>query len=354
MTALGAVDVSRRHGYCNACGQPGFPADALLGVDGWMTVRARRMACNAGLHGPFRKAEHLLRELCGWRVCPEKIRHCIHEQATHLRRQRQTLRKAPEAFEQAEGQECEIHTDAGKVNTPEGWRDIKVAAYATRPRGESSGVEDYEQHALPSHGVRTVVAEVETAQDFGARCEREAMRLGLDGDSANLSVLGDGAEWIWNLAERHFWEAEQVLDIFHGVEKLAELGREAFGAGTKEMSSWLERARVKLVGDGYEGVCEMLAEPIEDEEARERFCVKSPEILNYFCGHRDRLGYMVRLVRGQAIGSGLVEGTIKQRINVRMKRGSARWLPQHVGPFVEMAALSDTGEWEEYWSTMTL
>ena len=53
-----------------------------------------------------------------------------------------------------------------------------------------------------------------------------------------LSVLGDGAEWIWNLADQHFPGAAQLLDVYHGVEKLAEAGREEFGTGTDAMSQW--------------------------------------------------------------------------------------------------------------------
>ena len=76
------------------------------------------------------------------------------------------------------------------------------------------------------------------------------------------------------------------------------------------------------------------------------------EVLNYFAGQQGRLGYAVRLRRGQAIGSGLVEGTIKQRVNVRKKRSGARWLPEHVGPFVELLALADTPEGDELWASM--
>jgi hypothetical protein len=48
-------------------------------------------------------------------------------------------------------------------------------------------------------------------------------------------------------------------------------------------------------------------------------------VLNYFCGHRDRLNYALRLRRGQPIGSGLIEGTCKQMIGRRMKQTGAQW-----------------------------
>jgi hypothetical protein len=62
-------------------------------------------------------------------------------------------------------------------------------------------------------------------------------------------------------------------------------------------------------------------------------------VLNYFASHQDRLNYALRLRRGQSIGSGLVEGSIKQLLNKRLKQTGARWKVEHVGPFVKLGAL---------------
>ena len=372
MTALGLIDLRRSHGYCTACRLPCFAADALLGLDGFLTVRAQSMACLAGINDPFRKADTLLSALAGWRVCAETLRRCCHESADDARERRAELGGLPEQFEKASGQDREAHIDAGKVNTPDGWRDIKLVVFACRERGESSTPSDYEQRDLPSPTVRSVVAEVEEVSAFGPRCKAEAERLGVVDSSAQtterLSILGDGADWIWNLAEQHFPGAAQLLDVYHGVEKLADAGREEFGTGTDAMTQWLDEAREKLVADGYDGVCEALMRPSADEAedgkggvgeetqvGREMIGAEvAAGVLNYFCGHQVRLGYAGRLEMGQVIGSGLVEGTIKQRVNVRMKRGSARWLPEHVGPFVELMAMADTVEWSEFWTLMAL
>ena len=58
---------------------------------------------------------------------------------------------------------------------------------------------------------------------------------------------------------------------------------------------------------------------------------------------------MQRLRRGQSIGSGLVEGSIKQLLNVRLKQTGARWKVEHVAPFVELGALAAGPEWEAFW-----
>jgi hypothetical protein len=74
LTAIGPIRVERWHGRCEGCGQVGFAADELLGLDGGLTTRARRMACLAGVNEPFRKAEQLLTELAGWSLDAETLR----------------------------------------------------------------------------------------------------------------------------------------------------------------------------------------------------------------------------------------------------------------------------------------
>lgn len=348
MSAIGPFAIRRWHGRCPVCVKVGFAADGVIGLTGWLTLRARRMVCKAGLHDPFRKAEELLRELTGWSVDAETLRRHTHAEAAEATRMRATRTGLPEVFAAATG-DAEVQIDAGKVNTPEGWRDVKVAVFAVRKRGPAATSVDYEQRDLPAPTVRSVVAAVEEVGVFGPRCQAEATRLGLT-DPTRLSVLGDGAEWIWNLAAAMFAGAAQVLDVFHALEHLAAAGRAAFGAEAG-FSDWLTVARRRLVGDGYCGVCTTWTQPLPDAIAA-RLAANAGPTLNYFAGHRDRLGYAVRLQRGQAIGSGLVEGTIKERVNLRLKRTGARWLARRVGPFVEFLALSDTVEWEEHWKLL--
>jgi len=37
-------------------------------------------------------------------------------------------------------------------------------------------------------------------------------------------VIGDGADWIWNIAAQHFPEAIPIVDLFHARQHLWELG----------------------------------------------------------------------------------------------------------------------------------
>jgi hypothetical protein len=103
MTALGPVRLRRSYARCPLCEQGLFPADRLLGLDGWLTPRALHMACRAGVADPFRKAELLLSELAGWSVDADTLRRRCHEQAAHAAASRADRTGLPQAFAQAAG-----------------------------------------------------------------------------------------------------------------------------------------------------------------------------------------------------------------------------------------------------------
>lgn len=350
MTALGPVRLQRSYANCPACEQGAFAADGLLGLHGWLTPRALQMACRAGVTDPFRKAEVLLKELAGWSVDADTLRRRCHEQAAHAADARANRTALPDAFAQVSG-DFELHIDAGKVNTVEDqWRDVKVAVFDRRERGERCEATGLDERRLPEPSVRAVVAAVEGRGDFGPRLEAEALRLAVP-LGEGLSVLGDGAEWIWNLVDDHFPEADGVLDFWHAAEKLGKAGRAALGSG-EDLEQWLRQAKGELAADGYFGACAAVGALSVAAGLSEEAGKTVAEALNYFAGHQDRLRYALRLRRGQSIGSGLVEGSIKQLVNLRMKRTGARWRIAHVGPFVEFVALADGPAWREHWAAL--
>ena len=303
------------------------------------------MACLLGVQRSFEKAEVALLEVAGWDLDDNTIRQLCHATAARARSTRER-RDTAEAFARAEG-DLELQIDAGKVNTRDGWRDVKVAVFARREPGEPITASEWDERDLPAPSVRSVVAAVEEAEAFGGRCAAEATRLGLT-DPKPIHVLGDGAEWIWNLAEQRFPGASQCLDFWHGAGHLGAAAKAAFGAGSVEAAAALDRGQRRLLEDGYWGVAEWIGElaskmpPGGDGAAL-------ATALNYFAGHRTRVNYALRLRRGQSIGSGLVEGSIKQLLNVRLKQTGARWKVEHVAPLVELGALAAGPEWEAFW-----
>jgi hypothetical protein len=348
VTAIGKIVIERPYRVCRDCVAAGFAADPVLGLEGFVTRRALRQICHVGASDSFDRGERTLRELSGWSIDAETIRRLCHAEAAKCRDNEAERRAVAASFQRASGHH-ELQIDAGKVNTETGWRDVKVAAFAVRAAGDPSTSEDYQQRELPRPSVRRVIAAIEAAEAFGLRCLGEAERLGMT-DASPLTVLGDGAEWIWNIAAGRFAKAEQNLDVYHATEYLATLARAGFGDDVKRSEEWTKSAQKRLVADGWAGVCGFVHESAGEVTDRGAYESAYPRVANYLAGHRDRMKYAARLRQGKSIGSGLIEGTIKQMVDRRLKQTGARWKTEHVAPFVELIGLDDGPQWETYWA----
>lgn len=340
MTAVGLVQIVRTH----FADDVGFLADAILGADGYLSVGARRLLAFVGAQESFAKARRMLLELCGLRVGEETIRKATHHAARRAAESRGD-RDDADRFHDAEGV-VEVLVDAGKVNTTEGWRDVKMAVFAKREEGESATPAEWAQRELPAPTCHVVVAAIEGAAEFTVRVRAEADRLGV-ATTADVTVLGDGAEWIWNLADAALPQAEGVLDVFHAVEHVADAAKAVWGES--EAAPHLESGRAALLKEGKAGVEEWIgaSHALLPPDASSEPLLK---LAGYFAKHPTRLDYAGRLEAGRSIGSGQVEGAIKQMINLRLKRTGARWRREHVGPLVELVALSQSPEWPQLWA----
>jgi hypothetical protein len=257
-----------------------------------------------------------------------------------------TDRAAGAGFAAAAG-DIEFQTDGTMVNTWEGWRELRLGAFAKRQRGQPARAEQWDSRRLPAPHARVLFGGIETAAHFGPRIRRWAARLGI-ADAAAVSVLADGAEWIWNQARAQLPGAAGLLDIYHAGEHLASCGQRLFGEGTAGARAWLEGTRAALLVGGWPALAA--------RTAAARRVVRSPakrraleELEGYFCRQREHLGYAGRLACGQSIGSGLVEGACKQVIGKRMKQTGARWRVRRANRMATLCCTFHGDTWETYW-----
>jgi hypothetical protein len=345
MTALGPVQLKRQYTWRAEHGGR-FPADHALGIDGFLTQGATRLLVLAGVEHSFARAQQVVGEFCGWQVDDEVIRQVTHNEAKRAAATR-PHRCDRQRFADAKG-EVEVLIDAGKVNTRDGWRDVKIGLFCKRELGASATPQEWDQRELPAVTVRTVSAAIEGCDEFGSRLRRESDRLGVTCQT-DVTVLADGAEWIWNLAADHWPQAAEVLDVYHALEHISDAVKGVFGEATEVTNTQTQAGRAALLRDGKVGLERWLASAFGAVEAG---CCADPLIglAGYMAKHPRRLNYASRLAAGRSIGSGAVEGTIKQEVNLRLKRTGARWRVEHVGPLVELRALSHTPDWQNYWT----
>ena len=72
---------------------------------------------------------------------------------------------------------------------------------------------------------------------FAQRVHREARRRGFDAAPRRV-VLGDGAEWIWNLAGEQFPGAVEIVDLIPCQGASVRRGQAVYGAGTDQAAQW--------------------------------------------------------------------------------------------------------------------
>jgi hypothetical protein len=306
--------------------------------------------CLAGASWSFDRASECLQELCGLRVSDNTIRKTCHDEAgTMTKWQRDTV-EAHAPFRQTQG-ETEFSTDGTSVNTTNGWREMRVGIFSKRHCGKPADATNWDDRDLPSPHVRLAFAAVETADRFTSRWGHWARRLGIS-DTSSISVLADGAAWIWEAASMHFAGHGGALDIYHALEHVAEAAQGLFGKSAKDVTAWSDRARDALLAGGWPSMLELLRET-KTTVSRTRWRKHGRPLQNYLARRKEQLNYPRRLAAGLPIGSGQVEGACKHMIGRRLKQTGARWRIRRVNRMACLASLLYGAQWNTYWDNAT-
>lgn len=338
--------MQRLYVVCPRCAQGCYPLDDRLGVRGFVSPQARKLLSLAGASWSFAAAADHLAEFCGLRTCDQTIRAVCYEQAGLLADWLHTDKAAGAGFADAPG-DVEFQTDGTMVNTWESWREMRLGIFARRQRGQPAEVSAWDSRSLPAPHVRVLFGAIETAEQFGPRIRRWAGRLGLK-NAGDVTVLGDGAAWIWNQASRQLPGAQGLLDIYHAGEHLATCAKKLYGEGTAQAKEWLDEGRRQLLTAGMAGLQTHLAAAQAGlRSAGKRKALAA--LWRYFACRSAYLGYAARLAQGQSIGSGMVEGACKQVIGRRMKQTGARWRIRRANRMATLCCAFHSDTWDAYW-----
>jgi hypothetical protein len=206
------------------------------------------------------------------------------------------------------------------VRYRDGWHEVKVGLVA--------GWEDGALRA-PSY-----LAAREPAERFGARLAAEAARRGAlevarwEGGvtGRGLAVLrevalyGDGAAWIWQLADERFDARIEVVDAYHAYQHLHAAARALFG-DTPAADAWVARRKAELVTAGVGPVLVALRARAPTPDAAAVLRVER----GYFTTNAERMDYPSLRLDGLPLGSGAIESAADHLLQRRMKRAGMRW-----------------------------
>jgi len=131
-------------------------------------------------------------------------------------------------------------------------------------------------------------------------------------------VLGDGAPWIWNLADEQFPGAIQIVDLFHAKQHLSDVAKAIYGPGGALARPWAKQRHDELDEGQLDAVLQALRVHAEaHDEAR--------KCLDYVTRNQRRIRYPEFRAQGLCVSSGVVEAGCKVVIGTRLKRAGMRW-----------------------------
>ncbi len=96
------------------------------------------------------------------------------------------------------------------------------------------------------------VASRNPAEAFEHQLTALATQLGIYQDKDRLDteevvVIGDGASWIWNLADEHFPGATEIIDDMQVKTHLYDVAKQAFGEDNREATdTWVNATETPL------------------------------------------------------------------------------------------------------------
>src|SRR5947208_2492197 len=322
-TLLGPICIWRSYYLCPACGQGQHPLDAQLQFCAGSRSAAldELLALLGATQDSFVQAAQVLERLTLVHVSANSVRDATEQLGTLLQSHQDPPHAEPAPREPAcpSATPCPsrlyITMDGVLAHLHErGWSELKVGCcYQTRSRVARTRPERVEYRA---HSASYVTA-LEQAQSFGWRLWEEALRRGVL-SSEELVVLGDGAHWIWNIAQTHFPRAIQILDWYHASEYVWNAASAIWGEASPERASWAQAQLDKLWESKVQAVLLELERWRERGEAVEA-------ALSYYTEHQGRMDYALYRARGMQIGSGNVESACKQLVSRRLKQAGMIW-----------------------------
>jgi len=361
LTAVGPVNVSRPYYLCLHCHNGQFPADIELDIENTeLSPGVRRMQADLGQAVPFddgRQRMKLLADLEVTTKAMERTAEAIGEDIAA--REQQEIQRGvqldlpmvmgepiPILYIQMDGTGVPVvrketvgrqgKTDGQPAHT----REAKLGCLFTQTTWDKEG------YPIRDPDSTTYTGAIETAEEFGKRIYLEAWNRGWSRAEKKV-VMGDGAEWIWNLAEPYFPGAVQIVDLYHARQHLWELARKLHPNDEVNQKAWIKVHQRRLLDKGK----------IEKLVASLRSIVSTnPEVIekirteaDYFERNAERMRYPKFRKQHLFVGSGVIEAGCKTVIGSRLKQSGMFWTVRGANAIIALRCCHLNGRFEDYW-----
>jgi hypothetical protein len=364
-TVLGPVRVMRAWYHCAGCERGFAPRDDQLGVAATLlSPGLAEMIARAGAEVPFGKAAALIKDLAGITVSARAVERSAEASGAAARDagaaeavllRARALRPLPPPAPVPDMLYIEVDGTGVPVRASEtegrpgksedgkaGTREIKLARLFTVSRLDDDG------YPVMDPGSSSYVATFDGKDALAGLVEAEYLRRG--GEHFRQAVaIGDGAAWIWAMAEALYPHATHITDIYHAREHLTDLAAH-LAFITPDPARWLEDRSAELDAGNIEAIIAASRQyPLTGVKADE-----ADKKLGYFERNAHRMRYQHYRDLGMFTGSGAIEGAIKAIVVQRAKQSGMHWTTEGAASIIALRCQHASGRWDELWPATTM
>ena len=361
LTAVGEVTVSRPYYLCPRCHHGQFPVDVELDIEHTeFSPGVRRMQATVGQDAPFDQGRQQMKLLADLEVTTKAVERTAEAIGDDIARaeQREVQRAVqldlplivgapvPILYVQMDGTgvpvvKKETEGRKGKADgQPAHTREAKLGCVFTQTAWDEDGF------AVRDPDSTTYVGAIETSEEFGKRLYVEAWKRGWSRAEKRV-VIGDGAEWIWNLASEHFPVAVQIVDLFHARQHLWELARKLYPNDEVSQKAWIKTHQKRLLDKGK--IETLVAALRALHSANAEVAEKTRTEADYFETNMERMRYPWFRRQHLFVGSGVIEAGCKKVIGSRLKQSGMFWTLRGANAILALRCCHLNARFEDYW-----
>jgi hypothetical protein len=363
LTVVGWTRMERPWYLCAHCHEGQFPADEALDVKGTdFSPGVRRMQAMVGQQAPFDHGREQMKVLAGLEVTAKSVERTAEAMGADIAAgEQREIRKAvqldlpviagesiPILYVQMDGTGVPVvkkETEGRKGKTdgqPAHTREVKLGCVFTQTAWDAEG------YAIRDPDSTTYTGAIETAEDFGKRIYLEAWNRGWS-PAAKKVVIGDGAEWIWNLADQHFPGALQIVDLYHARQHLWDLARKLHPNHLTRQKAWIKAHQKRLLDKGKIEKLVLALRSLESTNAD--ILEKIRTDADYFERNAERMRYPKFRRQHLFVGSGVIEAGCKTVIGARLKQSGMFWTVRGANAIIALRCCHLNGRFEDYWES---
>ena len=164
-------------------------------------------------------------------------------------------------------------------------------------------------------------------------------------------ILGDGAAWIWKVADSHFPGVRQTLDYYHLSEHLYAFANLQYPNNPTGARAWVDQKIGALL---MNSVGEVLSALKRMRPWQKAIHDALAQLIGYVGRNRTWIRYQEPWHAGLAVGSGAVEDGCKLLIQSCFKRGGMRWKQPGFLNVLALRLARLNGTFQAFWASRGL